>query len=350
MTYIHSIATYNPPNRVTQEQVKELGQEVFGEYADDFARYHTVFENTQISSRTIVKTVDWYHQVRTFTERNSEFYTISLQMSVKSANLALERANLQPSDIDILILVTSSGFVTPTLDASIIEVLGLNNDILRIPFTGLGCAGGVYGLSRATELSLLYPDKNILFIAVETCTLTFRPNDKTKANIIALSLFGDGSAALVLSGRKFSNSICLKHPFSYKWKDSLSIMGWKVNDDGLQVVFDKSIPELISKDFKAIYQLFLEKYSLKDGELSHLLFHPGGAKVLKAFESVLERTPDSFTYSWNILKAYGNMSSPTVLYVIQDFIEKKNFLSDEKGLLCAMGPGFSTELLSFETT
>ena len=194
------------------------------------------------------------------------------------------------------------------------------------------------------------PDKNILLIAVETCTLTFRPSDKRKANLIALSLFADGAAGVIISSKMKKQSISISGSLSYKWKDSLSVMGWDVEADGLQVIFDKSIPKIILEDYNRIYHLFLKKFGLNHSEMKHFLFHPGGKKVLNAFSESLQIGEDKLYYSNTILENYGNMSSPTVLFVIDEFLKQSHFQPSEKGIIGAMGPGFTSENLFFKTT
>lgn len=349
MSYIHSIATYSPSHTVNQQEVKAFAKEIFSNSRFNLNRLLTVFDNTQIDRRTVLKELEWYGKSRSFKERNEEFCELGLELSTTVCQKVIQQAGLTPQDIDVLIVITSSGFVTPTLDARIIDELGFRDDIIRMPITGMGCAGGVYGLSRAREFSEFYPEKTILLVSVETCTLTFRPKDKRKANLVALSLFGDGAAAAIISSQKISSGIKLLGNLSQKWKNSLNIMGWNIHNDGLQVVFDKSIPDLIHKNFREVYDKFLKKFNKKEEDIKHFLFHPGGAKVIQAFEDVLNKKSDEFYYTSKILREYGNMSSPTVLYVIKEFLDQKQYGGSESGAISAMGPGFSCELVLFET-
>lgn len=350
MSYIHSVAKSIPPTNVKQEDVREFAKAVFKNTNLDIEKYLPVFENSKIKTRPVLKDISWYGETKTFKEKNELFVIHAKDLAESAARLAIEKANLLPKDIDIIILVTSSGFVTPTLDAPIIDSLGLSTDVKRIPIIGLGCAGGASGIARAGELSKLYPDKNILLIAVETCTLTFRPADKRKANLIALSLFSDGASAMIVSGRTKENSIQIHTNASRKWRNSLDVMGWEIEMDGLQVVFDKSIPGLISKNYLDFYNLFLEQNNLEKNKISHYLFHPGGAKVLEAFSQALDISEDNFYYSMKVLQEYGNVSSPTIMFVIEEFLKDQKFNSGQYGLFSAMGPGFSSDLVLFTTT
>ena len=350
MAYIHSLARALPEFSIQQNQIQEFARSVFEGSNLDLNRLLPVFKNSIIEKRPVLKDMEWYSKSKSFKEKNQEFLENSLILGKLACERAILKANLSPKDIDGFIVVTSSGFVTPTLDARLIDILNLREDILRMPLTGLGCAGGAYGLARANDLSKIYPDKNILVLAVETCTLTFRPDDKRKANLIALSLFSDGACALVLNSKPKANSIQLLGSHSYKWKNSLNVMGWDVEQDGLQVIFDKSIPSLINKNYLEIFSNFINLFKLNNDDIIHFLYHPGGKKVLDAFKSALNIEEEKLSYSTTILKNHGNMSSPTVLFVIDEFIESKNFQSGEKGIIGAMGPGFTSESLLFETT
>lgn len=350
MSYVQSVASAVPKRIVPQMEVREFASKVFADSSLELEKYLPVFENSKIINRPVLMDIDWYAENKTFKEKNDLFLENALVLAEESSRKAINRAGLTPEDIDIIIIVTSSGFVVPTLDARLIDILGLSIDVKRIPIVGLGCAGGAHGLARARELSVLYPDKNILLTAVETCTLTFRPSDKRKANFIALSLFSDGAASVIISGKEKKGSIRLVSDASRKWRDSLDVMGWEVEMDGLQVVFDRSIPGLISKYFRDFYVKFLGMNSSSIENIRHYLLHPGGAKVLEAFSRAIEIPESIFKHSMKILQSFGNLSSPTILMVIEDFFNGESFPSGEKGILSAMGPGFTCELLLFETT
>ena len=350
MSYIHSVAREVPVSTVKQEEVREFAKTIFKNSNLDVDKYLPVFENSKIKSRPVLMDISWYGETKSFKEKNELFVVHATAMAEKSARLAIEKAGMLPSDIDIIIVVTSSGFVTPTLDASLIDLLGLSTDVKRVPIIGLGCAGGANSIARAGELSQLYPNKNILVITVETCTLTFRPADKRKSNLIALSLFSDGSSSMVVSGEKKEKSIQIKTNASRKWRNSLDVMGWEIEMDGLQVVFDKSIPGLITKNFPEFYMKFLKENNVEKDQIKHHLFHPGGAKVIEAFANSLEISEDNFYYSMKVLQEFGNISSPTIFFVIEEFLKGQNFSSGELGLFSAMGPGFSSDIILFTTT
>jgi alkylresorcinol/alkylpyrone synthase len=350
MGYIHSISTSIPTTFVEQADVENLAIELFSGTELDIQKYLPIFQNTLINKRPILMPIEYYSKDKTFKEKNDLFVETAFELSKSAILNVLEKSNTQPEEIAAFFLITSSGFVTPTLDARLIDAVSLSTDCIRIPLVGLGCAGGCYGLARANEFTKLYPNKKILLVAVETCTLTFRPSDKRKANLVALSLFSDGASALLLSSEKKEESIEIFNSKSRKWRNTLDIMGWEVAEDGLQVIFDRSIPYLIKKNYLDFYKNFLNENSLENASIKHFLFHPGGAKVLQAFEEVLERDSSYFFHSYEILKNFGNLSSPTIYFVIENFLKEKKFTPNELGVFSAMGPGFSGELSYFKTS
>jgi alkylresorcinol/alkylpyrone synthase len=346
MAYLHSIAKAIPP-LLSQKQIQNYAKEIFSDSNLSLDRLLPVFENALIENRPVLESLEWYNTSHSFSEKNELFLSHALELGSRACQKAIQNAHLQPEDIDAFLVITSSGFVTPTLDARLIDILGLREDVLRLPFTGLGCAGGVFGLARAHEISKLHPDWKVLVLAVETCTLTFRPGDKSKTNLVAFSLFSDGASALILSGEPKRNTIEILHHKTFKLPNSLRVMGWDVEEDGLQVVFDRSIPSIINKYFLKYYNSFCD--SLPYAFLpSHYIFHPGGRKVLEAFESILAIDSKELFYSYKVLKEYGNLSSPTVYLVLEEFLGTGNFLQGDFGIMVAMGPGFSCEILLFE--
>ncbi len=350
MSIIQSIRHSVPTNRVSQFVVRDFAKNLFSGSSLNIDRLLPVFENTSIESRPVLMDLEWYGETKTFQEKNALFVEHSLNLAKSACEDAIRDSGYSKSEIGAIIVVSTSGFVTPGLDARLIDLLGLSDDIIRIPLVGLGCAGGVYGLARARELSFVYPDINILLVAVETCTLTFRPADKRKANLIALSLFSDGASALVISNRFKKNSIRLLRGHSKKYPNSLNIMGWDIEQDGLQVVFDRSIPSLILQDFAKVFHHFVNICNLQQKDIKHYLFHPGGKKVLDAFEESLQITQKDLHYSHDVLRNFGNVSSPTVYFVIEEFLKYSKISEVDKGIMAAMGPGFSAELMLFETT
>ena len=289
---------------------------------------------------------DWYKEAHSFREKNEAFCTHALNLSKRAGAQALESANLDLKDYGALVFVTSTGIATPSLDATLIQELDLPRDILRSPLWGLGCAGGASGLAQASILAKQL-QKPVLLIATELCSLTFAHGDRSKSNLVATALFGDGSAALVVDPvlRPDRPPAPRLTSFCHRLLDgSQDVMGWELAEDGLRVQFARSVPHIVER----IAPEFVTQAASGSGlslegssyPFQHAIFHPGGQKVLDAYERSLNLLPDSLDSSKAVLHDYGNMSSPTVLFVLKDHLERHS-PTDAPGLLMALGPGFS---------
>jgi alkylresorcinol/alkylpyrone synthase len=258
----------------------------------------------------------------------------------------LDEAKLKTGDIDNIVVVSTTGIATPSLDALLVERMGLNRDIRRLPIFGLGCAGGVTGLARAADIARATPGSRVLFLVVELCALTFRKNDISKSNIVATALFGDGAAGAILSTD--GEGPVLGAAGEHTWPHSLDVMGWDMAEDGLKARFATSIPGLVASDFRSLLDAFLDRNGLTRAGIDAFACHPGGAKVLDALEDALEMPYGGLEDSRSILRDYGNMSAATVLFVAERMDVRKKA---QRTLLTALGPGFSAafQMLGNET-
>jgi len=248
----------------------------------------------------------------------------------------LESAKLKREEIDAIVTVSTTGIATPSLDALLIERLGLRRDTRRLPIFGLGCAGGLIGLTRAADMAKAVPGSKVLFLVVELCALTFRKNDFSKSNIVAAALFGDGAAGVLLSTE--GEGPALGAAGEYTWPHSLDVMGWDVEDDGLRAIFSTSIPILIGKDMREIADGFLGKHGFSHGDIDLYASHPGGAKVLTALEAAFGLDEGGLRESRATLGDYGNMSAATVLFVLARMDWRQPY---QRILMSSMGPGFT---------
>ncbi|MBV9692674.1 MAG: type III polyketide synthase, partial [Alphaproteobacteria bacterium] len=255
----------------------------------------------------------------------------------------LAESGLSKDDIDAIVVSSTTGVATPSLDALVVERLGLRRDIRRLPIFGLGCAGGVTGLARAADLALSRPGSRVLFLVVELCALTFRKDDHGKSNIVATALFGDGAAGAIVSTE--GDGPAFGPGGEYTWPDSLSIMGWEVEEDGLKAIFSQSIPMLVANDFRSILHGFLARNDLKLRDIDRFACHPGGAKVLDALEDAFELDRGALEESRSVLRDYGNMSAVTALFVLERMAWRQK---DQRILMSALGPGFSSVLQVLE--
>ena len=259
---------------------------------------------------------------------------------------ALAEAEISAQDVNNLIFISSTGIATPSLDAMLINRLGMCGDVRRTPIWGLGCAGGVVGLSRAADVARAYPESITVVVAVETCSLAFKFDDQSKTNFIATSLFADGAAAVVVAGdRRASKGVEILDSQSTLYPNSLRVMGLDVVNSGFSLVLGVEIPTYVADSFRPFVDRFLGKHGLQVQQIAHFIFHPGGTKVIDSFDDALDLANGHLDPSREVLRQYGNMSSPTVLFVLDYIMRNSATYPGDYGLAAAMGPGFSAEQL-----
>jgi alkylresorcinol/alkylpyrone synthase len=346
MSVITSVGTAVPSNRVTQDIAQQFCQALFQEAFPDIDRLLPIFANAQIQTRYFSATPEWFESDHTFAEKNCSYIEAALELGQTAISTCLERAGLTPRDIDHFFFVSTTGLATPSIDARLINRLQFRNDIRRTPIWGLGCAGGVAGLSRAFEYTSAFPRERALLVALELCGLTFQRNDMSKSNLVAVSLFADGAAAVIVSGSEADgHGPRIVSSRSKIWYDSLDVMGWEVNDRGLKVVFSRDIPAIVrSLTLPALLE-FLSTQHLTLQDVKHFIIHPGGMKVIEAYEQTLSLQEGTLDRPRAILRQYGNMSSATVLFILEDFIRTQAIHPGDYGLVSALGPGFSSEMI-----
>ncbi|WP_274310555.1 type III polyketide synthase [Solibacillus daqui] len=357
MPKIVSVGTYTPPYSLAQSNIEQLTKELFQHKISRLERLLKVFENGEIETRNFCVPPDWYREDHTFEERNELYIRLTTAYSVEViqrclANRSFLQKDIATKDIDAIIFVSSTGISTPSIDARVMNVLAFSEHIVRIPIWGLGCAGGAAGVSRAYDYCKAYPNAKVLVVCVELCSLTFQKEDYTKSNLVGTSLFADGAACVLVCGDdvELEQERAIPHILGCKSKwmpNSEDVMGWDVKSGGLHVVFSKSIPGIISNWLGPFIHEFLSSYNISSSQINNFVAHPGGKKVLNAYEDALNLTKMHTSVSREILKTHGNMSSPTVLYVLEQFMLKEN-QSNPLGLLVALGPGFSGEAVLLE--
>ncbi|MBL8016378.1 MAG: type III polyketide synthase [Ignavibacteria bacterium] len=352
MASVVSTGTADAPFKISQADLKEFIQQLFTGSDLDVNRLISVFDNSEISDRHISVSPEWLKSDHTFKERSVLFRETAIELSKQAVIAALQSAGAAPADISNIIYVTSTGIMTPTLDALLFNELGFSKHVKRTPLWGLGCAGGAAGLSRAMEYTRAFPGENALLVALELCSLTFQRNDMTKSNIVAASLFSDGAACAVICG---SDSPLMPKgraeiidSFSTIYSDSLDVMGWEIVESGFRVIFSRDIPVIVKELVKPNIEEFLFKHSLSIDDIAYYVTHPGGLKVINSYEESLGLERGKLDLSRKVLREHGNMSSPSVLYVLDEFL-KTSPVPGKFGLLSALGPGFSSELVLFRT-
>jgi len=329
-----------PPYVIAQPQAAEYARSLFGEVRD-ISRLITVFANTGIAKRHSCVPIEWYTQDHDWTDRTALYLASAVDLLEEVTRGLLDDAGLAADQLDSIVCVSTTGIATPSLDALLVERMGLRRDIQRLPVFGLGCAGGVIGLARAASLARADPGSRVLFLVVELCALTFRKNDLSKSNIVATALFGDGAAGAILSTEGEGPQIGAAG--EHTWPDSLDVMGWDVEDDGLKARFAQSIPTLVASDFRGLLDDFLGRNGIALGDIDGFACHPGGAKVLDALEDALEVQRGDLADSRGVLEDFGNMSAVTVL-----FVAERMRLVGRRTLMTSLGPGFSAAFLMLE--
>jgi alkylresorcinol/alkylpyrone synthase len=345
-----SLATAVPSVVLSQADVVARATSLFDGRRSDIDRLLPVFENAGIATRYSCVPLDWYERSHSWSERNRLYIDNALSLLEQAAVTCLKSTACRATDIDAVVTVSTTGIATPSLDAHLIGRLGLRPDVVRLPIFGLGCAGGVLGLARAGALARAMPGAHVLFLVVELCALTFRKADQSKSNIIAAALFGDGAAAALIGPAHSApgNSIALALGVSgeHTWPDSLDVMGWHVEDDGLGVLFSRDIPTLVRDQFRAAVDAFLSRHNHARVDIDAFVCHPGGAKVITALEDALEVPAGTMHEAREVLRQYGNMSAATILFVLERLLRSRS--QPRRILMSALGPGFTAAFMTLD--
>ncbi len=336
-----ALATSVPPFRLAQTEIQSRAPGFFaGANALDIDHLLPVFANAGIDARYSCVPLEWYDRPHGWAERNALYLENALDLLEKASRQALAQAGLEANQIDSVVVVSTTGIATPSLDAMLMGRLGLRADIRRLPVFGLGCAGGVLGLARAADFARAWPGARVLFLVVELCALSFRRSDSSKSNVVATALFGDGAAAAIVGCDGEGPAIGASG--EHTWPNSLGIMGWDVAEDGLKAIFSRDIPALVRRDLRAAALRFLAHAGVGLASIRHFVCHPGGAKVLTALEEAFGLGEGAMVIARQVLRDYGNMSATTALFVLE-----RTLASGAKGpmLMSALGPGFTAGFL-----
>ncbi len=338
---LRGIGTAVPPHMLPQDLARGMAERIFGSRYKDFSRLSRTFETSGVERRYSVCPPDWFFEDRGWVERTEAYLSGASKLFAEAARKALASAGMDAAEIDCIVTVSSTGLATPTLEARVHEELGFRSNVKRVPVFGLGCAGGVSGLSLASRLAIAEPGANVLLVCVETCTLSFRADRLQKADIIAAVLFGDGAAAAIVSAGEGAGG-AIGTGGEHTWPGTLDIMGWTVDPTGLGVVFDRSIPAFVKANLRDAAEGLLAEMAIDPGEVDRYVCHPGGAKVVEAIEAAMSLVDGSLDVERSILRDFGNMSAPTVLFVLERYLGGK-----PKGtiMLTALGPGFTLSAL-----
>lgn len=337
-----SLATAVPPFTLKTEDVIREATAIFGGRHRDFERLMPVFGNSGIDCRYSVRPYKWFREDKGWPERTEAYLEGAVELFRKAAGKALAEAGLAPRQIDTIVTVSSTGIATPSIEARVMHEMGFRDDVRRVPVFGLGCAGGVSGLSLAARLARADPGSHVLLVVIELCTLAFRPDEMSKSNIIATALFGDGAAAAVVSTDGASLGR-IEHAGEHTWPGTTDVMGWRMDAEGFGAIFSRSIPDLATSDLRPAADGFLARHGLKLGDMDSFCFHPGGAKVIVALEQAFETGQGQLASERAVLRDFGNMSAPTALFVLARELAEP---TPGRRFISALGPGFTASFIT----
>jgi alkylresorcinol/alkylpyrone synthase len=335
---ICSIASAVPEHRIDQAVTRDF---VLAK-APEFRSHAALFRNTGVETRFSCVPMEWHVTAQDWSSRATVFQKAAVELLESVARKCVDRAGISFGDVEAIVTVSTTGLAVPSLDAMLANRLGLPTAVERLPIFGLGCAGGVSGLARSAQLARSLPAGNVLLLVVELCTINCRTSDRSIRNFISAALFGDGAAGILLrreSGRGFPRPRArVIATGEHMWHQTEDMMGWSIENDGFGIVLSPDIPRCARHELRPALDAFLARHDLLLSDLDGVILHPGGRKVLEAVEGALQLPQRALEHAWDILAEFGNMSSPTALFVLE-----RTLSAGARGrhLLIALGPGFT---------
>ena len=340
--HLVTVATAVPEHVIDQAAAAGLARHFFASRMPDYDRLSRVFGSTGIDRRYTTVPSSWFEEPHGWAERTSKYVTGASALFERVVGKALTAAALDASQIDAVVFVSSTGISTPSIDARMLPKLGFRPDTIRVPVFGLGCAGGVSGFALAARLAAARPHTTVLLVAVELCSLAFRIDRATKADVIATSLFADGAAAAILSSDDGPGPI-IAGATEHLWPETLDVMGWSVDEVGLGVALSRSLPSFVAARYRDAYDGAVARMGLDGAHVERVVCHPGGAKVLDALETALGVPAGSLDHERTVMRDFGNMSSPTALFVLERALAAG---LPPLAVFAALGPGFTASFVA----
>lgn len=346
MSRIAAVSTVLPEHRYTQVEITELFADVcLGPQGkrDVLNRLHT---SASVTTRHLALPLERYAGLADFTEANDAFLEVAVDLGARAVQEALDLAGLHPSDVDLIMSTTVTGIAVPSIEARIAGVVGFRPDVKRVPLFGLGCLAGAAGLARLHDFLRGSPQSVGVLLSVELCSLTLQRQDPSVANMVASGIFGDGAAAAVVVGADRNEpGPEIADSRAHLYPETGRAMGWDVGASGLKVILGAEVPDLVSMHLADDVKGLLADHDLHLDDITAWVAHPGGPKVLQAVQRSLGLPADALAVTWRSLAAIGNLSSASVLFVLRDTLDEQPPPKGSPGLLFAMGPGFSAELV-----
>jgi len=350
---IASVGRALPPHVYDQERVTEALLAMWGDRPSVAKRLPKLLENTRVRQRHLALPIERYFELASFGESNDVWIECAQELGEQAVSEALARAGLGVEDVDAIFSVSVTGICSPSLDARLVNRMGLRTDIKRTPIFGLGCVAGVAGIARAVDYVKAYPDQVAVLLSVELCSLTFQRRDVSVANLIAAGLFGDGAAAVVVVGEERAARMGLEglrvlDTRSVFYPDTEDIMGWRVSEAGFELVLSPAVPTVAEEGLAPGVDALLADHGLARADVATWVCHPGGPKVLSAMQRGLGLPDDAVRHAWDTLGEQGNLSSTSVLMVLRAQLDEGAPPPGARGLARALGPAFCSELVLFE--
>jgi alkylresorcinol/alkylpyrone synthase len=341
MVSIVSLATALPPHVVTQDEAVEVARRIYAG-REDLLRLLRVFASSGVERRHTAFPPQYYGQAKGFEERNRDYVDQAVALAEQAARSALERAGLRPRQIDHLLVVTTTGLATPSLDALLAPRLGLRSDARRWPLFGLGCAGGAGALLRAADVVRSAPAQKALVVSVELCGQVFSTRADKPTDVVGAALFGDGAAAAVVADGGGPRILAAR---TILYEGTSHLMGWAFTSDGLRLRLSKEVADFVRERLRPEIESFLRDSSVTLDRIAHWVLHPGGRRILETYRDVFGLSDKDLRWTRGSLARVGNLSSASVLFILEDVMGSGRAHPGDRGLMCALGPGFASELV-----
>lgn len=343
---IAAVGSALPPHYYDQATLLEAFKRRWARRHHNLDRLEGLHHSVLVGGRHLALPIEEYDELTTWGKANDAWIRVAQALGERAVLQALDRAGLTVSDVDCLISVTVTGVATPSIDARLMNRLGLPPRVKRVPIFGLGCVAGAAGIARAADYVRAYPDQVAVLLSVELCSLTLQREDLSIPNLIASGLFGDGAAAaVVVGGNRSEPGPTIVASRSIFYADSEEVMGWDISESGFKIVLSAEVPEVVRRHLRADVDAFLADHGLARGEIETWVSHPGGPKVLQAMQAALELPDKALELAWRTLGEVGNLSSTSVLLVLEETLRERSPEPGSYGVMLAMGPGFCSELV-----
>ncbi len=345
---ISAVGKAFPANYYDQDQLLGALKSEWAQQHHNPERLDRLHRNVLVGGRHLALPIEEYDELDTWGKANNAWIKVAQDIGAEAVRDALDRAGLGVADIDALFTVTVTGVATPSLDARLMNRLSLSPSVKRTPIFGLGCVAGAAGIARAVDYVRAFPDQVAVLLSVELCSLTLQRRDLSIPNLIATGLFGDGAAAVVISGAEHQTAASgpeVLDTRSIFYPDTEGVMGWDISELGFGIVLSAEVPQMVTGHLREDVDTFLADHGLTRDDVSSWVCHPGGPKVLQAMEEGLELGPEALAVTWKSLREVGNLSSTSVLLVLRETMDQHRPAAGSYGMITAMGPGFCSELV-----